>query len=323
MRSKLFTVSKYLLFLATGIGLIWYLFHTYYNPRFLQDLRNVKLFWLFQSVFAVFIAHIFRTLRWQLMIEPISGKKPHFFNVFNALMVGYVVNLALPRVGELARCAWLAKKENMNGLALIGTVIAERILDLLVLLVLLIFVVFIYKQQMFGLLEKINTDQVAASGAYKLLFILGIGVAIGILLLVLARKPSVSRTIRHLIVRIKDGFLSMSKIGRPQLLFLYTFLIWFFYVTSTFIAFKAVIQTADLTFLDGLLTVVAGAFGMVAPIQGGIGAFHFMVSECLILLGIPGTAALIFATVLHGSQTILVAILGLWSLLLSPKLSTK
>ena len=102
-----------------------------------------------------------------------------------------------------------------------------------------------------------------------------------------------------------------------------TLLIWFFYIASSYFAFRMLQQTELLTFANALLTVVAASFGMIAPIQGGIGAFHFMVSKCLILLGTDSTGALVYATVLHASQTILLALLGLIALVAPFKFSKR
>ncbi|MFC5282393.1 lysylphosphatidylglycerol synthase transmembrane domain-containing protein [Pedobacter alpinus] len=322
MKKKLLPAFKYLLFLLAGIAIIYYLFKAYYTPAFIQDLKSVSIFWVLISTIAVTIANIFRTLRWQLMITPLEYRKPKFIQVFNALMVGYLVNLALPRAGELARCAFLAKKEKMNTVSLIGSVIAERIFDLLMLILIVFISIFLYADIISSFLKPINFALILNNNL-PLLILLSICFTLFIFLflkLSKAKNPFFLKII-GLLMKLKDGLLSVKDIKQPKLFMLYTFLIWFFYLLATYLGFMMLKETSNLDFSTSILTLVAGSFGMIAPIQGGIGAYHFMVSQCLVLLGIGGTAALVYATILHASQTITVVVLGFLALM--PKIGKK
>lgn len=318
------TAIKYTLFLAVGLGIIYHLFSTYYNANFLKDLKNLDVKWLTASVLCVAFANIFRALRWQLMITPLTNKKPNFLNVFNALMIGYLINLALPRAGELARCTWLAKKEEMDTANLIGSVIAERIFDLLILLLLVLLSSFLYYDLLISFVQFDNYQ------LPKTKFLIGVTLSIlcliGVLLFVSYAKFKQNAFVKKLyniIEKLWAGITAVGKVENKFTFVLFTLLIWLLYIASSYLAFKMLAQTELLTFADALLTVVAGSFGMVAPIQGGLGAFHFMVSKCLILLGVTSTPALVYATVLHASQTILVVILGATALVLGINLNLK
>ncbi len=311
MKIPALTAIKYILFLVVGLGIIYYLFSLYYNPSFLNDLKSVSLKWLTVSALCAICANVFRAFRWQLMITPLTNKKPAFLNVFNALMVGYLVNLALPRAGELARCAWLAKKEQMDTAKLIGSVIAERIFDLLMLLVLVLLSLLLYQDLFAKLLHfdasrlsKRNFLIVSAAAA------LGFAVLVFLIHLIKNNQHPVITKVKTILKKLWDGFISVRKMKNRLGFIIFTLFIWFFYIASSYFAFKMLQQTELLTYADALLTVVAASFGMIAPIQGGIGAFHFMVSKCLVLLDISSTPALVYATVLHASQTLLVILLG-------------
>ncbi len=322
METKLLSALKYILFLLAGIAITYYLFKTYYTPAFIQDLKSVSVFWVIVSTFLATLANFFRALRWQLMITPLEKRKPKLFTVFNAVMVGYLVNLALPRAGELARCAFVAKKEKMNTLSLIGSVIAERVFDLVLLMLIVAISLFLYANVILTFLKPIDLSTIL-SKKLPIIAILALCFVLVIFLLVRlskAKNPFIQKVIAF-ILKLKEGLLSVKDIEKPQLFILYTFMIWFFYITSTYIGFMMLKETSILDFSASILTVVAGSFGMIAPIQGGIGAYHFMVSKCLILLGIGGTAALVFATILHASQTITVVVLGFLALI--PKIGTK
>lgn len=250
------------------------------------------------------------------MIAPLQNHTPKFISVFNALMVGYLVNLALPRAGELARCGFLAKKEKMNAVSLIGSVIAERIFDLLMLLFIVIISVFLYADIISTFLNTVNFNLIVNK---NLRLIIALTICFALLSIFLikfskTKSPLIFKIMRF-IRKLKDGLLSVKDITEPHLFILYTILIWFFYLAATYLGFLMLTETSHLDFSASILTLVAGSFGMIAPIQGGIGAYHFMVSQCLILLGIGGTAALVFATILHLSQTFTVVILGLIALI--------
>lgn len=324
MKIHLLTAIKYTLFLAVGLAIIYYLFSSYYNPSFLKNLQSVSLKWLAVSVLCATTANIFRAWRWQLMIFPFAAKKPAFLNVFNALMIGYLINLALPRAGELARCAWIAKKEQIDTAKLIGSVIAERIFDLLMLLLLVSLSLLLYQD----LFSNLLYFEFSTSAKDKILLAVGGFLAIFLFATVcysLSKNKNygIVTKVKNIVKKLWDGFISVREIKNPLGFIFLTLLIWFFYIASSYFAFKMLQQTELLSFVDALLTVVAGSFGMIAPIQGGIGAFHFMVSKCLILLGIDSTAALVYATVLHASQTLLVALLGTIALSFTPMLSKK
>lgn len=316
MKDPTLNTLKYIVFLAAGLALAYYLFNSFYTPSFINDLKSVSLFWLSLAVLAVLTAHIFRALRWQLMIRPLTNKNPGFFKVFNALMVGYLVNLALPRAGELARCVWLAKKEKLETTSLVGSVIAERIIDLIMLLILLVISLTVYHQILLSFFNATTLIALVQAKFWLVGLALLIGLGLLAIIIKLAKKDNpFALRLKELIQKLWKGFLSIKQVKNRLGFVCFTFLIWFFYIASTYFGFKMLQQTEALSFFDALLTLVAASFGMVAPIQGGIGAFHFMVSECLILLGINGSIALVYATVLHATQTLLTALCGLLALM--------
>ena len=239
-------------------------------------------------------------------------------------MIGYLANLALPRAGELARCAWLAKKEKFDTAKLIGSVIAERVFDLFVLLILVVASLFLYRDL---LAELIDINHVALLVKQKLpLIAAGLILAvliIGLFIFLSKNKHPFASTLNKLLKKLSDGLFAVKKIKSPFAFTLLTIAIWFFYIASSYFGFKILQQTALLTFTDALLVIVASSFGMIAPIQGGIGAFHYIVAKCLMLLGIAATPALVFATAIHASQTLMVILLGFIALIPYGKIGKK
>ncbi len=314
---KLASPVKYFILFLTGVSILYFLFKGQYNPDFFTDLKRANWIWAAAAGILVLISHIFRALRWQLMIIPLAKQRPLFLNVFNALMVGYLTNLILPRAGEILKCGLLAKKERVNFTALIGTVIAERMLDLLMLLLLIFIAAFIYAPVLFPFLQTLDmlaffkSDQFIGSIVVLSLVI--------ILIFFIRRFKSdhvVLSKLKDLFSKLKEGFLSIKGVKSPVLFMVYTLAIWVFYVLSSYVGFRLFVGTANLDLPAAVLTVIAGSLGMMAPIQGGIGAFHFMVTACLRVVGVSKSTGLEYATILHASQTLVVIIFGLIGLAL-------
>jgi len=314
---KPIAVVKYVLLFLLGVFIVYILFKDQHFPDFLKDLKGANWIWAVISAVATMIAHFFRALRWQLMIVPIATQKPSLLHTFNALMIGYFTNLLIPRAGEITRCAVLSKKENISVTSLIGTVITERIIDLVVLVILILISFLLYADLVFSFLKSLNLNTENFSD--KLLLI-GILVAFTILVFLIFRyfrnKSALLKKLFNLINQFKDGLLSIKKIKKPITFCIYTLVIWVFYILSSYLCFGVLKETSFLNFSAALLTVIAGSFGMIAPIQGGIGAYHFMVTEALALLSINKKIGLEFATIIHAAQTVSVIIFGLIALIL-------
>lgn len=317
MKFKPVTAVKYITLFLVGIFIIYLLFKNQNFSELFKDIKSANWWWAVFSAIVVIISHLFRALRWQLMIAPIALKKPILYLTFNALMIGYLTNLVIPRAGEFTRCAVLSKKDNIPITSLIGTVITERIVDLLVLLGLIVVSLLLYSDLVFSFLRGLNLSP--QNFTYQIIFIgiLVLSTVIIVLILKYLKSKSVSKNkFFYFINQLKDGVLSIKKIEKPLLFCVYTAVIWLFYILSSYLCFKALQQTSSLDLSAALLTVISGSFGMIAPIQGGIGAYHFMVAETLVLLGVAKKAGLEFATIIHATQTLSIIFFGLIALIL-------
>ena len=308
-----------------GILLLYLAFKGVDFEHLINDLKSANYYWVFLSLIFAFIAYVSRAIRWRLLIEPLNYKPP-IKNVFYALMLGYFANLAFPRIGEITRCGALAKSDKIPMDSLIGTVIIERATDFIVLLFLL-FVVFIAKIESFGNFIKetvftplyhkiINT--VDFSIYYWLLIILVISVSVGLLYYFRKRFKQVKiiLKIRKILRGVISGVKTVTKMKSRSAFLLHTIIIWLSYFFMTYVVIFSIPATSSLTLVDALFLLVIGGLGMAAPVQGGIGAFHWIVSSALSLYGISKAEGLVFATIQHESQTLLAILLGLFSVLM-------
>jgi uncharacterized protein (TIRG00374 family) len=319
LKLKTITALKYLFLLLIGLAIIYFLFKTQYQTNFLEDFQRANKFWISVSTFCILLAHFIRAKRWQLMLTSLQENRISTFHVFNALMFGYLLNLVLPRAGEIARCAYLNRKTKLSTASLIGTVIAERIVDLLMLFFIVVVGFVLYFKFIISFIQTLNLYQSLVQKSFSFTIALLVLIFIVIIINKLWKlNYGIFVKIKEIILKLKEGFLSVLNIKKPILFVFYTLTIWFLYLISAYFAFQIINETVDLGLKEAILTLIAGSFGMIAPIQGGIGAYHFMVSQCLVLLGISNSAGLIYATICHAAQTVLVIFLGLVALIFSP-----
>lgn len=317
MKKKVISVIKYALFLVAGIGMLWLTFRNQDFTQVIQKIENVHIGWLLASVVAAILAHLSRAIRWNMLITPL-GYKPKLINTFWALCAGYFANLAVPRLGEITRCGMLTKAEQVPFNELFGTVIVERIMDVLMLFLLLLAVAALE----FHLIGGFLYDTIAAPLMSKFqnlnLPLVAGALVIGIVAIFTyfyfskhsGKSKAIFEKINLLLKGVVDGIKSIAKMKNKSLFIFHTLFIWVMYFFASYLCFFALDSTSMLDAKAGLFILVIGGLGMSAPVQGGIGAFHFIVSRGLMLYGISETEGIVYATIVHGYQTILVLVLG-------------
>jgi glycosyltransferase 2 family protein len=326
LKKVIFSILQYLFFLFIGLGLLYLVFRGIDLSLVLAEIRTINYFWIGLLFIAGFISHLARAIRWNIMIESM-GYKTNTTRTFYAVMVGYLANTAVPRLGEITRCGVMSKSEKIPLNSLIGSVISERAFDMLVLIV-MTFLIVIFQLKLVGgfvgkyLLNPLNS--VFAAHSQMLLF-LCILVLLSIFLLILLRKKisvylqkfKLYNKINGLIHGFVHGIVSITKIQHKVKFLALTLIIWLMYFMMTYLTFFALKSTSHLTWIDGLTVLAIGSFGFVAPVPGGIGAFHFIVTAILIeLYKIAPAPAASFATICHFFQTLLVIVLGSYSYLM-------
>lgn len=321
MKKTILKILQFLAFFALGAFIFWLIYKDQDIEHIKSVLKNdVNYAWVWLSLFLGLLSHISRTLRWGLMIEPVSHK-PRFINTFLAVMVGYLMNLALPRMGEVSRCGVLARYEKISFTKLFGTVVAERLVDMISLLILLGVVIL----SQFGKMISFVNENPGIKD--KILSVLTSPVLIiGVILIVVVfyvfrrnfKNTNLFKKIVSIIQNFKVGFISIRSIRKKGWFYFHSVFIWVMYYLMLYVIFFAFDFTRDLSPIAGLTTFVLASFGMVAPVQGGIGAWHFMAKEALSLYGVSNENGIIFAFVAHTSMTTMIILIGLISLLILP-----
>jgi len=319
LKKLIVNILQYLAFLLLGVFLFWLSFRKLEFKDVWEDIVSANYFWLALSVLVTLISHYFRALRWNLLIESM-GYKTRSSSTFYALMIGYMANTAVPRMGEFMRCGVLTRKENISFNALFGTVISERLFDLMVLFVFL-FTVVAFQWDLLGdfVIRMTGPFRETLSGNIISIAILTVILLIGLAFVIwmyfrkqnrLHQLPGYQR-LKDIITGLTQGVRTIDRMKQKGRFLVYTFIIWFFYILMMYLPFKMLPETSHLTFVAGITMLAIGSLGIVAPVPGGIGAYHFIGMAVLTeLYGIPLVTAGSFVAITHAAQTLLNVLVG-------------
>jgi hypothetical protein len=315
---------KFLGFLALGILLLWLAFRNVNFKSLAKNLKEANYYWLVLSIFFSLLAFVLRARRWQLLINPL-GFHPTFWRTFHAMMIGYMANIALPRIGEVTRCVVLGKKEKIAVDKLIGTVIIERTIDLLSVLLFLIVIILTSKT----LINKFLKESIFMPLREKALSVINLPwifwallafFAVAALYLMIRYRKSLRKfrffsKMFDIAKGVITGLKTITNLNRKWEFIFLTISIWVSYAIMTWVVVFCLKSTSDITFWNSLIILVVGGLAMSVPVQAGFGAFHWAVSQVLIVMhGISREDGLTYAILSHESQIIFEILVGLISI---------
>jgi uncharacterized protein (TIRG00374 family) len=299
----------YIIFLALGVALLWFSFRNIDLSQLWRDIKTAKYSWMLLSLVCLAISLFFRALRWNIQIEAM-GYKTRASSTYGAVLIAYLANCIFPRLGEVVRCSVLKRKENIPFDKSLGSVVSERIIDLTVLFG-LAFLVIIFQWKLLGslitswLLPLI--DKLVNNVLMGLVVIAAVVVFI-VFLVKIIRKNKKLASIWHGFV---DGIKSVVTMRQKWRFVLYTLGVWGFYVIMTWLPFYMLPETSHLGLVEAITLLGIATLGVVAPVPGGIGTYHFIAITLLSgFYGISEQAAGSFAAINHGSQMIFYLITG-------------
>ncbi|WP_276498324.1 lysylphosphatidylglycerol synthase transmembrane domain-containing protein [Pontibacter litorisediminis] len=329
--NKLLSFLKYVLLLGVSAFLMWYALKELDFQKMWAELQNADYGWVMVSVLMGVLAYLSRAVRWQMQIKP-TGYNPPLRTIYNAMMVGYVANLVLPRMGEVVRCTMLRRSDNLPINTGFGTVIAERFIDMVMLLAVVGLTFLVEFGRIRGFFLGLFTDKYASLEqsvssfywAFWVLFILTAALLfVGVRYLSLLRKNVYFRKAVRFAKGVLKGVFSIAKLENQYRFWGHTLFVWLMYYGMSLTVFYALPATASLGWGAALSVLLAGTLGMAAPVQGGIGVYHLMVQATLLLYGVPKEAGMAYALLAHTSQTLLVVVMGVISFMASMLRRTK
>ena len=321
MGSKIVQVVQYVILLVLGVLLCWAFFKGLNIEELKQNIRNGNFSWFYLVMLVSIIVYVIRTIRWQMLIKAI-GYETKFYNAFSALSISYFVSFIVPRLGEVTRCLSVKKQHDIPFMKLLGTVIIERVVDIISLAILLLLTLII---EFSHIMEFVKENIIhpfyegvilkIINGNETVLIIALALIAVVLFLFFYFRRYIREKSPRYIIQFIeglKQGLASVAKLKQKKLFILYTFLIWVGYYFMTYFWFFVFKETSVLTWGACLSILSIGTVGRSLPIQGGgMGAYHFLVTSVVILYGAGAMWGKTLATLIHAGQTFFTFAMGL------------
>ncbi len=276
--------------------------------------------WMLLSLLCGVMSHVFRGWRWKQTLEPL-GEHAKTRNCVYAIFISYASNLIIPRIGEISRCGVLYRYDGITFSHSLGTVVTERLIDTIciglitgvtLLLQMSVFNAFFQKT---GMNLQTYADFFTSTHLYITLVCVA---AILVLLFFLVRHLALFSKVKGMMKHVWEGILSLRSVENLPLFLFYTVAIWLCYYFHFYLTFYCFDFTTNLGWMAGLVMFVVGSFAVVVPTPNGAGPWHFAIISMMFLYGVGKEDAGIFALIVHGIQTLLIILLGVYGLAALP-----
>lgn len=329
MTKKLSSFIQYVVLLLIG-GILIYLSikkTSVSKEEVFKAFSTANWFWVIISIIISFSSHFVRAYRWNYLLEN-YGHKVDLPTSLSSVFVGYLANYGLPRMGEVSRCAIVSKYNKIPMDTALGTVIAERIMDLILMLVIFILVVLFQYDDLQLLLnkylitplgEKLNLTNI-------IYLIIGFLFLITLIYFMKQKKTTSEKSVFDKVIQfIQNLFRPMTqihKMKRPLGFLLWSLVIWILYYLSMYTCSLSMESTNHLGVYKILVLFLFGTVGVIVT-PGGIGAYHFLLTEILIFYNIDKASAVALPWIIWGTQFLLILLSGGLSFILLPIIHSK
>jgi glycosyltransferase 2 family protein len=318
--SRIKVIVQYIVMITLTGGLLWFSLRALNvgegdKGQFLWETwKKSNKGYLFLMALTAMASHVVRAVRWKMLLVP-SGNKVKFSSSFLSLMIGYLVNLAVPRGGEVSRCFNLYKLEDTPAETSFGTVVTERLVDVVCLLTLIAICFIVEWQKLADFMSTLNFNS-GAGFRIPLWAIIGAaaGVAAGFAIFFLRKNEK----LKKILLGFKEGLLSVFRLENKMLFIFYSLAIWGLYFLMSYFVIKAFSETEALGFSATLTLFAIGSIAMAMPLPGGAGSYHTLVPLGLVMLyHLPQKDAIAFTFIFHAWQTLIMIVAGVISLIIS------
>ena len=312
MKNKLFKLLKVSLPIAIGIYLTWYFISNSSETEkdyFLKSLSEANYLWILAALVIAFLSHLSRAYRWKYLLETLD-LKPKLSLMYHSVMIGYIINLTIPRSGELARAAYFSRYQKTKPDQIFGTIVIERVVDL-IMFALVFFIAFLFQADQ----EKFNQfRQISTNSSNSLL--LPIFIVIGVLLIIsLVGFKKVRIKAINFLKGITQGATAILRLKSKTAFLMHTLFIWSGYLAMLWITALALPDLQNIT-INAVFACFIGGTIAIGATPGGIGLYPIMVAGALIeMYGYDGQIAKSFGMLMWTSQTAFMILLGIISLI--------
>jgi uncharacterized protein (TIRG00374 family) len=346
LKKIIINVLKFSFFLSIGLVVLYFVYQhqeTAYQAecelrgipdsecsligKVIEDFKGANYLWILLVLAAFTLSNISRAIRWNMLLKPL-GYEPRLINSFLAVVLGYFANLGLPRMGEIVRPATISRYENVPLESAIGTIVTDRIIDVISILILTAMALmvefdtiwaFLMENDAFGnIMSKFQTAAIYLGGLLVVMLL-----AFWVFRKQIIQTPLFQK-VKKIALGFWEGILSVRKVKRFWTFLFHSVNIWFMYFMMTYLCFFAFAPTAHLPAVAALVVFVFGGWGVVIPSPGGMGTYHFMVIAALAIYGINGDDAFSWANIAFFSIQLGVNVfIGMVALILLPIINKK
>jgi len=332
---------QFILFLGVGLGILYFVFRKQQAAyqaqcaldgiptedcslldKVLRDFAEADYYWLGVVVLAFIISNFSRAARWKMLLKPL-GFAPRYINLLFSIFIGYLANLGLPRLGELIRATSLAKVEKIPVEKVVGTIVVDRIVDMLSFVIVFAIALIFESDTLFGYLAEKGSLPGKALLSNPIFWV-GSVALLALMVYLFKNRQKFSHNIiyqkvSNILKGLLEGIKTISQLDNVWGFLFHSVVIWLMYYLMTYLCFNAFAPTAHLGPQAGLLVFVFASLGMIIPSPGGMGTYHAMVVAGLSLYGISPGDSFSFANIIFFAIQIFgIAILGLLSWILMP-----
>ncbi len=332
MSSQTKSFLQYLFIITATGGLVWFSLRGLKAvdgenklDYLVQTWQDADKWWLGLMALVSVLSHLIRAERWRMLLVPV-GQKTKLKYSFLSLMVGYLVNLVIPRGGEVSRCYNLYKLDKIPVEIAFGTVVVERIVDVFCLLILIAFSFVLESQKLVAFIDTLAINASAGNSRISVLIYVTASafIVFGVLFWLIRKNAKINAFVVKAWTGFKGGLLSVFRLENKGVFILYSVLIWMLYFVMSYAVIKAFPATSELGFRAVISLFAIGSIAMAAPLPGGTGSYHVLVPQGLVFLyGIPQSDAVAFTFIFHGWQTAILITGGAISLIITSLLVNK
>lgn len=321
MKKLLLKTLKIILPLVLGVFILYWVYRDFDFSK-LSDVvqQDFRWEWMLLALFFGVWSHIFRGWRWNLSLAPLN-LYPRKRNSVYAVFIAYAANLVIPRVGEVSRCGVLAKYDKIPFSLSLGTLVTERLIDTFCVLFIVLLALLFQFPVFISFFSSTGTRMdsiVNLLTSYQFYLWVVLVLALIVVLFFVIKKCKVFNSIRKIGREIWLGIISLKKVKNKGLYAFYTFAIWGCYFLEFYLTFYCFSFTQHLGVLAGLVLFVSGSIAVLVPTPNGAGSWHFAIIAMLVLYGVSTEDAGAFALLVHGIQTLLILLLGIYGLTVLP-----
>ena len=310
-------IIRKIIFFAISISIATLLLRQTYQTISLNDLfsriKELNLFWIIFSVILGLTSHLIRAYRWKLLLRPLN-LEVSLLTSFMTLMLGYMSNIFIPRVGEIVRCTGLRRATGIPIRTSLGMVALEHLIDFasFMIIVLLTFI-FGWSEVKYVIFSAALTPINYEVCNWILLGLISTAGMLVFIIYINYNRPYVQKivlNVKYFIVSAKENFYIIYRSKIKKIIIYTTIIKWLMYYLSDYVGLFSIPETSRLDWRVGLSVLTMSSLSFAIPIQGGIGAYHILVSGILVAYGITQQGALFYAAIIHAMHIAIILISG-------------